>query len=142
MNDPWNQCEYEYILALDENRLEDAKASLLLAIRLAKKVDAAPSVAGLAQKLGTVLWRQGDRRGALACYELSENLDPGSLLAKLHHAQFLCSEVGDRDAAIEKCNEIVAQATDSPFPETEGDFGSSEYIAAAQRVLDSMRLGG
>lgn len=139
MNESLHQHEKAYLEALSTNRLEDAKASLLSGIRVAKQVDARLVIAGFTQRLGSILWKQGDHNGAMACYEIAETLDQGSLLAMLDYAKFLLSEVGDSSAAEAKCNDIIGQATSNPFPSTDHDFSSDEYIAAARRVLESAR---
>lgn len=127
--------EYEHVLALSENRLEDAKNSLVAAI-LAAKNDNAPSVlAGLTQRFGSLLLKQGEKAGAIVLYELAEVLDTGSLLVKLEYAKFLLRELGERAAAIAKSEEIIAVALSNPFPESAEDFSSEEYIDAAKRIL-------
>jgi hypothetical protein len=92
-------------------------------------------LAGLAQKLGAILFKQGDKASAMAIFELSENLDPGSLLAKLHYARFLLHEANDPQAAASKAQALLALIEIAPFAETEDDFGSEQYGDAAHRLL-------
>ena len=134
----FNTGQYEHAIALAENRLDDAKKYLVEMISEARISDSSPVLSGLAQRLGSILLRQGDKYGAIAMYEISEALDKGSLLAKLDYAKFLSNELRDGLSARNKCNEIIAEATSRPFEETDGDFGSEEYIAAAKRILDNL----
>jgi len=129
--------QYEYAVALSENRLDDAKKHLLAMIIEAGRLDARPVLSGLAQRLGSILLRQCDKNGAIALYELSVVLDKGSLLSKLEYAKFLLNEVGDNIYAQNKCNEIIMEATTHPFAETDDDFGSEEYIQAAKRIFNN-----
>ena len=133
MNNPVPD-EYKYVLAMSENRFEDAKQYLLGAVIAAKQVDARPVLSGLAQRLGSISLKQGDKFGAIALYEFSEILDATSLLAKLDYAKFLLDEVGDKVAAEAKCDEIISAATSHPFAGCDDDFSSDEYIEAATRI--------
>jgi hypothetical protein len=99
----------DYVEALAADRLDDAKTLLLSKIAVAKAANSPAMLAGLAQRLGSVLLKQGDRTSALALYELSECLDSSSILAKLDYAKFLLNEVGDRAAASAKANIVLAQ---------------------------------
>ena len=130
--------QYEYVVALSENRLDDAKKHLVEMIKAAKTLESRPVLSGLAQRLGSIVLQQGDKYGAIAMYELSEALDKGSLLAKLDYAKFLFNQLGDGVSAQNKCNEIIAEATTNPFEETDDDFGSGMYIEAAKRILDAI----
>lgn len=129
----------EYVHAAADGRVEEAKRHLLVALREARARGARPVIAGLIQRLAILLAKDGDRVSALALYEVSEDLDAGSLLAKLEFAKFLVNELREFDLAEQKCHEIIDIAARHPFAETEEDFGSSEYAAAAQRLLDEMR---
>ena len=131
--------ENKYVLAMSENRFEDAKQYLLEAVIATKQVDARPVLSGLAQRFGSISLKQGDKFGAIALYEFSEALDATSLLAKLDYAKFLLDEVGDKVTAEAKCGEIIATATSHPFPGTDDDFSSDEYIEAATRVINKIR---
>ena len=126
----------EYVNAVFENRLEDAKQHLIEAIKTAKERDALPVLAGIAGRFGSILLKQGDKFGAIAFYELSEELDRKSLLPKLEYAKFLLRELGDKNKSISKCKEIIAIASANPFLESDDDFSSDEYIEATQKVLD------
>ncbi len=129
--------EYQYVLAFSEGRYEDAKKCLYKAIICeAKNKEALPWLAGFVQKLGTITFRQGDEVGAVAMYEISELIDVGSLLVKLDYAKFLLKEMGNKTAAINKSQEIIENATLFPFPKSDGDFSSDQYIEAAKRIID------
>jgi hypothetical protein len=128
----------DYVLAAADGRIEDAKRHLLVALRDAKAKNALPVVAGLVQRLGSLLLAGGDRIAALALYEISEELDRGSLLVRLEFAKFLWRGANDRQLAIDKCNEIVESASSHPFPESEDDFGSMEYSESALRLLEEI----
>ena len=123
--------------ALAAGRLEDAKVHLLSEITTAKAANSPAMLAGFAQRLGSVLLRQGDRVSAIALYELSECLDPGSQLARLDYAKFLLNELGDLPAAAMRAEAILAELKNAPFAETDNDFSSDHYIAAAESVLTS-----
>ncbi len=125
----------EYIDALADSRFEDAKRHLLVAIASVKERGESPVLAGLAQRLGSILLKQGDKLGALGLYEISECLDSESLLTKLDYAKFLMFEMGDTAAAGAKCQGIIASATAKPFPGSDEDFSSEEYAEAAGRLL-------
>ena len=138
MTNVLNEYESSYLAAVSAGQLEEAKGHLLRAIVAAKEINALAPLAGFAQSFGSVLLKQGDSTGAIAFHELSEALDPGSLLAKLGYAKFLLSEVGNKGAALAKCEEIISAATASPFPSTADDFSSQEYIDAALRVVQQI----
>ena len=127
----------EYVLAIVDDRYEDAKRHLIDAIIFARQESSLPVLAGQAQRLGSVLLKQGDRLAAEALYELSEGIDSKSLFPKLVHAKFLARELGDPAKAINKCNEIISSAISNP---NQGDvdddeFSCSEYQEAAEGLL-------
>jgi hypothetical protein len=124
-----------YVLAAADGRIDEAKAFLLEALRDAKAKAARPVVAGLIQRLGTLLLTGGDRNSALALYEVSEELDDGSLLVRLEFAKFLWNEMKDGAFASNKCQEIIQKASAHPFPESNEDFSSADYSEAATRLL-------
>jgi hypothetical protein len=124
-----------YVEAVADGRLDDAKTHLLSEIATAKAASSPAMLAGIAQRLGSVLLKQGDQTSAIALYELSECLDSTSMLAKLDYAKFLLNEVGNRSAAAAKAELILAMTCSAPFPGTHDDFGSDEYADAAQRLL-------
>src|SRR5215210_3662965 len=128
----------QYVLAAADGRIEEAKSYLLQALRDARAKSARPVVAGLIQRLGTLLLAGGDRSSALALYEASEEIDDGSLLVKLEFAKFLWNEMKDGSLASRKCREIIQIAARNPFPETDGDFSSAEYSTAAWRLLNEI----
>jgi tetratricopeptide (TPR) repeat protein len=128
----------QYVLAAADGRIEDAKAFLLEALRDARAKGARPVVAGLIQRLGSLMFAGGDRNSALALYEVSLDLDEGSLLAKLEYAKFLWHEMGEAVLAREKCLEVIQAASSNPFPESDDDFGSDEYAEAANRLLNEI----
>jgi hypothetical protein len=77
----------------------------------------------------------------MAIYEFSENLDPGSFLAKLHYVRFLLQEANEPQAAALKAQALLELIEIAPFAETEGDFSSEQYGDAAGRVLaDAQRV--
>ena len=129
---------YDYLNALGDGRLEDAKRHLLKVIDFEKGKSTAPVISDIVQKLGLILLRQGDRLSALALYELSESVDADSLLAKLNYAKFLFRDAGDIKGAVAKCEEIIAKANSNPFPESDNDFSSEEYLEAATRLLNDL----
>ena len=129
----------DYVLAASEGRIEEAKQFLLVALRDARVKRAYPVMAGMVQRLGSLLHAGGDRNSALALYEISEDLDEGSLLTRLEHAKFLWKEAHDADLAIKKCIEIVQRASSHPFPGSEDDFSSAEYSEAATRLLTEIQ---
>lgn len=130
--------ELEYLEALHEHRYDEAKWLLLKAIVFEKQIGVPAMLAGLCQRLGTVMFRQGDQAAALCIYELSEEIDPGSLLCKLEYARFLFQEAGDKDSATKKCMDLIALAQREPFGETDDDFSSEQYIDAAKRILEKI----
>jgi hypothetical protein len=132
----------EYVRAAADGEIQEAKRHLLVALREARARGARPVIAGLIQRLGVLLLEGGDKYSALALYEVSEDLDPGSLLAKLEFAKFLANELHEGRRAQEKCREIINAAKRNPFAESSDDFGSDEYIAAAQRLLDEIESLG
>ena len=123
--------EFDLVSAIAEGRLEDAKVHLLVEIAVAKAAGSAAMLAGLAQKLGTIAFKQGDKASAIAIYEFSENLDPGSLLAKLQYARFLLQEANDPQAAASKTQALLALIETAPFAETEDDFSSERITVEA-----------
>lgn len=132
--------ELDYVLSMGDKRYKDAKKYLLTMISHAREIDSVPALAGCAQRLGEILFAQGDEESAIALHELSEFIDKGSLLAKLDHAKFL-ARLGKQEAAKEKCEQIISIANDSPFAETDADFSSEHYSEAARRVLVGMKPG-
>lgn len=130
--------ELDFVLAMGDERYKDAKKHLLSMISHAREIDSAPTLAGCAQRLGEILFAQGDEESAIALHEFSEFIDKGSLLAKLDHAKFL-ARLGKQKAAKEKCEQIISIANDSPFAETDTDFSSEQYGEAARRILDGMK---
>jgi len=125
----------EYVIASVEGRLDDAKRHVLETVIAAKAEGLGTMISGCAQRLGSVLFRSGDEISSRVLFELSEELDKGSLLAKLDYAKFLIEHVNDRDAALRKCEEIIGEATVRPFEESEDDFSSEQYIEAASRLI-------
>lgn len=124
----------DYVQALSLGRLDEAKACLLLALSSARAVNAEPVVAGVVQRFGELCFSQGDNTTAIFLYEISECLDQNSLLVRLDYAKFLAEKIKDKPGAYKKCNEIIEMARNNPFPETDDDFGSQEYLDAALRV--------
>jgi hypothetical protein len=127
--------EKEYVLALAKGELETAKQHLCIAISAANEMHSPTVLSGLAQRLGSLLLKQGDLLTARALYELSENLDSTSLLARLDYAKFLWNEIKDRQEALAKANSVIEIATQNPFPESEDDFSSEDYIKGAKRLI-------
>jgi hypothetical protein len=129
----------EFVLAEAENRLDDAKSHLLVAIASIKnKSEAKPAIAGIAQQFGDICFLQSEKINSIFLYEISEILDPGSLLAKLDYAKFLFRKIQDKKQANFKCDEIIEQAQSFPSQETESDFSSEQYIDAALRLKQEM----
>ncbi len=123
-----------YVLATLEGRIEDAKKLLLIAL-LDENSRHSPSIkAGIIQRLANLLFGDGDISSARILYCISEDIDPGSLLAKYEHAKFLLEEISDTHATIEKCDEIIRIAHEKPFLETDDDFSSEQYINAANNL--------
>jgi hypothetical protein len=114
----------EYIQSLLDNRLDDAKYYLIVAITAIKHDCAAAACSGIAQQFGEICLAQGDKHSAIFLHELSEILDQGSLLAKLDYAKFLYNKMHDKKRASAKCDEIIHQAQKYPFQKTDDDFSS------------------
>src|SRR5690349_18382414 len=55
------------------------------------------------RRIGDIFFLEGDASAARRHYDLSEQADPDSLLAKYYLAKFLGEKVGDVTAAIAKC---------------------------------------
>jgi tetratricopeptide (TPR) repeat protein len=94
----------------------------------------APQIADLLRRKGDLLFMQGRIDGAAELYCAAEKADPTSLLVKCIHARFLLEKVGDRQGAIRKCEEVIAAATEQPFPETDDDFSSEYYRSLAAEI--------
>jgi hypothetical protein len=131
-----------YVLAVSAGDAENAKMHLLHALHDATLKNSLSMKCGVVQRLGSLLLKQGDELSAKILYVISEAIDPTSLLAKYEHAKFLLNELSDPDAAIKKCDEILHMANESPFMETDDDFGSDHYVEAINHLrlsaIDSM----
>jgi hypothetical protein len=88
--------------------------------------------------MGDLFFLEGDLPEALRRYELSEQADPTSLLAKYYFAKFLGEKVGDVQGAIAKCDLIIRLAREQPMPASDDDFGTDAYIAKAQELKRSL----
>jgi hypothetical protein len=126
--------KYEYIEAVWDGRTDDAKHHLLASIAEAGKDGFEAVRVTLAQNFGNLCFAQGDELTAIFIYEISEFLDKGSLLAKLNHAKFLFQKIKDKKKSINKCDEIIKNAQEHPFPSTDEDFGSQEYLNYALQL--------
>jgi hypothetical protein len=131
----------QYVLAVAANQLDDAKLHLLEALTDANDAHSLPMKAGIAQRLARVLAQQGDAISAKILYALSEDIDSGSLLAKLEHAKFLNNQPESSEDVIKKCDEIIYQANLHHFEETDDDFSSAQYIEAASNLKKSILQG-
>jgi predicted Zn-dependent protease len=92
--------------------------------------------ADLLQRIGDLQLSLGQQDAAFASHEHALKTDPTSLLVKLHFARFLAS-AGERARAIEECDRIVKTAEETPFAESQEDFGSDYYVREAQKLKES-----
>jgi hypothetical protein len=81
---------------------------------------------------------RGDTDGALDCMNRAETADPDSLLVKYYTAEFLGLRLGDKAAAVKKCDLIISSAQSHPFVETEEDFGSEAYRKRAEQLKEKL----
>ncbi|GAC1376477.1 MAG: hypothetical protein NVS3B3_15860 [Aquirhabdus sp.] len=88
----------------------------------------------LLQELGTLKYLNGEIKEAFELYERSLIVDKDSLLAELRYAKFLARECMEFEKAIGKCDFIIETTTNSPFLESEEDFGSNYYLQNAQEL--------
>jgi len=124
----------EYIQALSNNQLDEAKYYLIIAIMEIKKKGSEAVSSGIAQRFGEICFAQGDKHSAIFLHELSEILDQDSLLPKLNYAKFLWHKMHDKRRALAKCEDIIFLAQTRPSSETDDDFSSQEYIDATIRL--------
>ena len=75
---------------------------------------------------------EGDSHQAARLLIDSEMADPDSLLVKLYVAEFLGARLGDREAAVKKCEEVIEIAMRAPFAESDDDFSSEAYVQKAE----------
>lgn len=85
----------------------------------------------LLRRIGDLFFLEGDVSAATKQYQLSEQTEPRSLLAKYYFAKFLGEKLGDIKGAVAKCDEIVHAARQHPKGESEADFSSDKYVAMA-----------
>ena len=90
------------------------------------------------RRIGDLFFLEGDASAARRQYDLSEQVDPASLLAKYYCAKFLGEKAGDVPAAVAKCDEIVAIATQHPRAESDDDFGTDQYIDKANQLKQAL----
>jgi tetratricopeptide (TPR) repeat protein len=95
--------------------------------------------ADLLQRIGTLEFELGRPELARACFEQAEQRDPGSLLVQIQSAKFLAQRIGDQAGARAKCEAVIAKARSAPFPESDEDFGSDDYIAMAMSLLATLK---
>jgi tetratricopeptide (TPR) repeat protein len=88
----------------------------------------------LLQLMGKLYFDSGNTTEALQHYHRAEDVDPESLLVKLFFAKFLVEQLNDKQSAIAKCEQIISLALENPFPESDDDFGSAEYIEKAKTL--------
>src|SRR5260221_1887936 len=93
------------------------------------------------RRIGDLFFIEGDASAARRQYDLSEQADPTSLLAKYYFAKFLGEKAGDVLAADAKCDEITAIAQQHPRAEPDDDSGTVQYIEKASQ-LKQAALGG
>jgi tetratricopeptide (TPR) repeat protein len=86
------------------------------------------------RRMGDLFFLESDLPEALRLYQLSEQADPTSLLAKYFFAKFLGEKAGDVRAAIAKCDQIIRLALQQPTPASDDDLGTDAYIAKAQEL--------
>ncbi len=127
----------EYLEYISHRAAGDFKSAL----RSLKQCMEAPAVlsdpiehAGLLQMIGSVLFEMGETEEALSHYDQSERRDPASLLMPYLHAKFLAEKLGRFREAIAKCDAIIARAEEKPFPKSEGDFSSEQYVRVASSL--------
>lgn len=124
----------EYIARKSRGDLEGAKRALLECLNHVEAEGNHIQVSDLLQRIGHVLFEQGDSAGALEYYEKSESSAPTSLLAPYYYAKFLAETVKDYDRAIAKCDSIISKATATHLDETDEDYGSATYIRMATEL--------
>jgi predicted Zn-dependent protease len=90
--------------------------------------------ADLLQRIAALAQSDGDEVSARQLFENAEAADPGSLLSRLHYAEFLGDILGDKSAAIAKCEEVIRLTQENPSSHTEGDYSSDEYMARASEL--------
>jgi hypothetical protein len=86
------------------------------------------------RRIGDIFFLECDASAARRQYDLSEQADPDSLLAKYYFAQFLGEKIRDVAAAIAKCDEIVAIAQRHPRVESQDDFSTDQYAEKANQL--------
>jgi predicted Zn-dependent protease len=93
--------------------------------------------ADLLQRIGDLQLEQGLREAAFESHALALKTDPASLLARLQFAKLL-ARAGERQRAIAECVSILKTIEETPFDESEDDFGSDYYAREAKRLREAL----
>lgn len=90
--------------------------------------------AHLHQIMGGLCFKAGEETEALHYHQQAEEIDQQSLIVKYLFAKFLFENLGDANAALSKCERIIALANERPFEESDEDFSSDWYIEQASQL--------
>ena len=126
-----NQNYLEYMDHYAHEHYELARFAIYRCIEDLKTSPNSIQLSELLALTGKLFFMEGNVREAIHQYELSEAADSESLLPKYFFAKFLGEFLKDHIRAIQKCDEIIYFATRFPFPNTEDDYGSDDYINMA-----------
>ena len=122
----------EYMRAFADEKYEAAR--LALGKCLNDSQEPAYNRAFLLQCLGNIYFLEQDEQKSIEYFQLAEMTDPKSLLPRYMFAKFLAEKLGRCEDAIKKCDNILLNATASPFNEAEEDFGSDYYITKTNEL--------
>ena len=128
----------QYMNLYAAGNLAGAKKALLACVADFANSGSSAQRADILQRIGGIDFELGDAESALRLYRESEAVDPDSLLAVFYFAKFLAEKVRDFAAAKAKCDEVISRATANPFPESEEDFASEEYVRMATKLRESL----
>lgn len=120
---------------------ENYKLARLSINRCIEDLNTSPDPIQMSELLGIIgklFFLEGNLLEALHHYELSEKVDPQSLMPKYLFAKFLVENLKDKHLANQKCDEIISIANSYPFPESEDDYGSSDYIRMATELKEKL----
>jgi hypothetical protein len=133
-----NQNYLEYMDHYAHERYELARLAIYRCIEDLNIAPNSTQMSELLELTGKLFFLEGNVQEALVQYELSEQADPDSLLAKYFFAKFLGENLKDIHWANQKCDEIISIANSYPFPESEDDYGSSDYVRMASELKEKL----